>query len=55
MDIFCHTGGPKVLSTVAESLGVSIQNLNASLEVMNSHGNLSSASNLAVEGTITTK
>jgi predicted naringenin-chalcone synthase len=48
MDILCHTGGPKVLSKVAESLGVSTENLNSSFEVMNSHGNLSGASNLAV-------
>eukprot|EP00581_Thalassiosira_minuscula_P018801 CAMPEP_0183717160 /NCGR_PEP_ID=MMETSP0737-20130205/10847_1 /TAXON_ID=385413 /ORGANISM="Thalassiosira miniscula, Strain CCMP1093" /LENGTH=918 /DNA_ID=CAMNT_0025946547 /DNA_START=104 /DNA_END=2857 /DNA_ORIENTATION=- len=49
MDILCHTGGPRILKEVANSLGVdSKQNLYSSWEVMKNNGNLSGASNLSV-------
>jgi len=47
-DILCHTGGPKVLREVQKSLGVQKDDLSWSWDVMESHGNLSGASNLAV-------
>jgi salicylate hydroxylase len=48
MDIVCHTGGPRVLKMVAQSLGATEENMVSSWEVMTSHGNQSGASNLAV-------
>ena len=47
-DILCHTGGPKVLREVQKSLGVEKEDMLWSWDVMESHGNLSGASNLAV-------
>ena len=47
-DVLCHTGGPRVLSQVAQSLGISKSNMHSSWEVMTMHGNLSGASNLAI-------
>lgn len=47
-DVLCHTGGPRVLSEVATSLGVSSENMKSSWNVMKQNGNLSGASNLAV-------
>lgn len=47
-DILCHTGGPRVLSEVANSLGISKSSMQSSWDVMTMHGNLSGASNLAV-------
>jgi len=48
MDIACHTGGPRVLKEVAEASGVPDEALASSYAVMNAHGNLSGASNMAV-------
>lgn len=48
MDIACHTGGPRVLKEVAEASGVGDEALASSYAVMNAHGNLSGASNMAV-------
>lgn len=48
MDIACHTGGPRVLKEVAEASGVDDSALASSYAVMNAHGNLSGASNMAV-------
>lgn len=48
MDILCHTGGPKILETVAKSLGVDKSQMSASWSVLLQNGNLSGASNLAV-------
>uniref|UniRef100_A0A7S1Y785 FAD-binding domain-containing protein n=1 Tax=Grammatophora oceanica TaxID=210454 RepID=A0A7S1Y785_9STRA len=48
MDILCHTGGPRVLQMVAQSLGTNKDRLSSSWNIMTAHGNLSGASNLAV-------
>ena len=48
MDILCHTGGPKILCEVGRALEADDSQLAASWEVMQAHGNLSGASNLAV-------
>jgi len=48
MDIACHTGGPRVLKEMAEACGVPDEALASSYAVMNAHGNLSGASNMAV-------
>lgn len=49
MDILCHTGGPKILSMVAQSLNIDNNgHMKASWNVMTRNGNLSGASNLAV-------
>lgn len=48
MDVLCHTGGPRVLSEVARSLGVETHRMTSSWAIMRAHGNLSGASNIAV-------
>lgn len=47
-DVVCHTGGPKILKTIANSLGAEDEQLASSWEVMKARGNLSGASNMAV-------
>ena len=47
-DVLCHTGGPKILLEVQQSLGLEKRDMMWSWDVMESNGNLSGASNLAV-------
>lgn len=47
-DISCHTGGPKVLNIVRDSLGVTDDHMRASWYVMKRYGNLSGSSNIVV-------
>lgn len=47
-DVLCHTGGPRVLREVQQSLHLERSDFSWSWDVMQSHGNLSGASNLCV-------
>ena len=48
MDLCCHTGGPRILQGVRDSVGTMDERMLASWHVMKKYGNLSGSSNLVV-------